>query len=204
MPEEISPEEKLLRLIRKKTLQAAEGSVSARKKEGMGLAGRIAHGKSWQGGIQLARRFLLLASLILTFYIVYELLFVKTGSGSFLRETKATYDEDAATTITVATPKPYEYYSDQIEKRDIFESPLYRVKPGEGIKPAAGASEFTKNLRLVGIVLDENAEAIIEDLDSKETLFLHKGESIKEALVYEIQESKVILIYHNQRVELTQ
>ena len=53
-------------------------------------------------------------------------------------------------------------------------------------------------------MLDKTSEAIIEDMEAKQTFFLRKGERIKDAIVDEIQESKVILLYGDQRVELVQ
>ena len=47
------------------------------------------------------------------------------------------------------------------------------------------------------------AQAIVEDLDAKETVFLAKGDAIKEMVLEDIQETKIILNYQGQRFELT-
>jgi hypothetical protein len=65
-------------------------------------------------------------------------------------------------------------------------------------------SIFKKNLKLVGVVLDGSPVVIIEDLKSKETLFMRKGDSVYGAVVDDIQEGKVIFSYQEQWVELTQ
>ena len=78
------------------------------------------------------------------------------------------------------------------------------VKPDIPVENAPNAMDLIKNLTLVGIVLDQNSTVIIEDQQSKETLFLHVGDKLNEAVIEEVQKSKVIFNFHGQRVELNQ
>ncbi len=119
-------------------------------------------------------------------------------------------ENDAA--LSLGNIKPFSFYSEQIQKRDIFQLyvPVLEQKPvdtevlQEQIDPqnVHNPTEFVQNLRLVGIVLDQTPEAIIEDLQTNETLFLHKGDQIREGVIEEIQESKVVFNYYGQHVEI--
>ena len=62
--------------------------------------------------------------------------------------------------------------------------------------------DWVKDLKLVGILLDGEPKAVIEDLKKNETLFLSPGQSLGNAVLQEIQEGKVVFVYQGQRVEL--
>lgn len=57
---------------------------------------------------------------------------------------------------------------------------------------AINLEEKKNSLKLLGLVLDENPQAIIQDLRSQKTVFLHKGEMLEQSVVKEIQNSKVV------------
>ncbi|HOW35217.1 MAG TPA: hypothetical protein PL155_02220 [Candidatus Omnitrophota bacterium] len=205
MVEPVSPEEKLLGLIRKK--DQSQGKILAGKKqsapEQKGLAQRQDSGKESGILFKIADRLLLVAVFVLLGFVAYEFLFITDDRLKSFKEPAGTTEEVAIPSAESVNPKPYSYYSEQIAKRDIFQSPVYKRTMGDAKAPEAG-SELTKNLRLVGIVLDSNSQAIIEDANAQRTFFLHKGDRIREAVVEDIQESKVILNFSEQRIELTQ
>lgn len=209
MHEHTTPEERLLKLIRKKDAHPAkeaagkQGSSKAAAGKGRGVF------LESQKAFRFLNKFLVAACLGLLAYVGYELVFVKPQGATASRDFDTTaidpvVKEAPFEQIAFAQTKPYTYYTAPIEERDIFESPFSTTKKIEEVKLTSSIPELTKNLRLVGIVLDSNSEAVIEDLESKQTFFLHQGDGIRGSIIDEIQESKVILRYQDQRVELVQ
>ena len=96
--------------------------------------------------------------------------------------------------------KPYTYYAEDIEKRNIFGPSLYTEAPNAPGEPAL--KESVKDLNLLGIVSGKNPQAIIEDKKEGKTHFVNKGDSIGLLRVEEIAEDKVILNYRGEHVDL--
>ncbi|MBI4436832.1 MAG: hypothetical protein HY590_05435 [Candidatus Omnitrophica bacterium] len=97
--------------------------------------------------------------------------------------------------------KPFAYYGEDIEKRDIFR-PSFQVA-----KDIVGGTETLKesvqDLNLLGIVTGKNPQAIIEDKKGGKTHFVNKGDTIGALRVEEIQEERVILNYQGEQLDLT-
>ena len=85
-------------------------------------------------------------------------------------------------------------------QRDIFQAPWENPQE-KGAAPQQ--DDLQKKLKLVGIVLDEAPQAVVEDQETHETYFLFVGDEIGQARVEEIQEEKVILLLNEEKVELT-
>ncbi len=207
MHEHITPEERLLKLIRKKTPHSSgDGKDSAVKsvKRPQNLKGLGS-----RGVFGAVNKFFMAVCVLLAGYIGYEFLIVKNTVLTEAPESKTTVSDSAAKEMilqpeSLLQAKPYTYYTAPIEERDIFETPFSPTKKVAETQVVSNIPELTKNLRLVGIVLDGNSQAIIEDVEAKQTFFLHQGEGIRGSVIDEIQESRVILLYQDQRVELTQ
>ncbi len=58
------------------------------------------------------------------------------------------------------------------------------------------------NLTLMGIVLDQNPQAVIIDNKEKKTYFLNKGQFIREIKIEDILKGKVILSYEGEKLDL--
>jgi hypothetical protein len=103
--------------------------------------------------------------------------------------------------LGVVEAKPFEFYAGKIEGRDVFEAPW--EKPAlDSQAPADPALGLSKRLKVVGILLDEDPKAIIEDLETKQTFFLSPKERMGDIVVDEILEDKVIVIFNEEKVEL--
>jgi type II secretory pathway component PulC len=95
--------------------------------------------------------------------------------------------------------KPYEFYLEAAKGRQIFSS----VSGQELGQPASGVSvDLIKDINLVGIISGENPQAVIEDKKTQKTYYVTKGQFIGEFQIGDIQEGKVILDYKGQRFEL--
>ncbi len=106
-----------------------------------------------------------------------------------------------AASIPSVDVRPFESYKQAMAERDVFQAPW--EKPAEVASvPGVSASELTKQLKLVGILLDKDPKAIVEDLGTQQTFFVSPGERIGNAVVAEIRPDKVILTFGQEKVEL--
>ena len=103
--------------------------------------------------------------------------------------------------IKINQPKDYGYYYRQFSKRDIFNAPSI-ADDANVSTTGVNLKEALKNFRLVGIILDKQPQAVIEDKTTNTTYFLGKGESLNNLKVKEILESKVIIVYGSEEIEL--
>jgi type II secretory pathway component PulC len=213
MDKGISPEEKLLRLIRGKDEKKSNDktafteSLSVKKKAHIGLESFKPVKKYLKLRIspflkfKTLNIFLFFLSVALLIYSLIEFLSpIKGRIKKISRPIKA--QEQKVAEFKISQSKDYDYYHQQFAKRDIFNAPLLAAKT-DFTNLNANIKEALKNLKLVGIVLDdESPEVVIEDKRTKTTYFLHKGESLDSLEVKEIQDSKVILIYSGEEFEL--
>ncbi len=93
---------------------------------------------------------------------------------------------------------PLEAYVGSVENRQLFGNPLPEAdQPRNAENP-----DLIKDINLVGIVSGENPQAIIEDKRLEKTYYVSKGQSIAGFQVEDIQDGKVVLQYNGQRFEL--
>ena len=92
-------------------------------------------------------------------------------------------------------------YQKIVEAKTIF------ALPGRTEKPIAmeslAAQDVLKGFRLVGIITEKPPQAIIEDIQNKQTLFLKEGEMIGRMQVQQILSDRVMLVYDGQSVTLS-
>ena len=62
--------------------------------------------------------------------------------------------------------------------------------------------ELVKDLVLLGIITGDEDQAVIEDKSGEKSYFLYKGDSFKDFTVNDIKESRVILDYRGEKIEL--
>ena len=98
--------------------------------------------------------------------------------------------------------KPLSIYVNGINKRDLFMPADVPPEPENTMLPVA-IPALEKKIKLIGIMVDKDSKAIVEDLQNKQTHFLSRGDSIGTVLLEEIREDKVIFMYNNKRFELS-
>ncbi len=96
--------------------------------------------------------------------------------------------------------KPSSFYSSMAKKRNLFK----QLTANPVILPEAriGIGQLVKDLNLVGIVLDERTQAIIENRKTKSVLYLNEGSVFGELKVSKISESSVTLSYGTETIDL--
>lgn len=105
--------------------------------------------------------------------------------------------------------RPLNEYENIIAKRDIFSpswiQPETLVDANAALTPAVSTgSDVMQYLKVVGIILGDHPQAIIEDSQTRQTYFLQKGESIKGATIEDIKKGRVALNFGGQIIELVQ
>lgn len=97
--------------------------------------------------------------------------------------------------------KPYSYYSEIIEKRNLFKAKTDSGNSKE-ILPVS-SSELLENYSLSGIISGKNPQAIVVDKKTNKTYFLDKGQYLNNFEVIEIYEDKIILELDGKEFELS-
>ncbi len=210
MDKEVSPEGKLLSLIRRKKDAAPSGDTDKNSPSGTktSLPLRVSQGGAKAGGdvLKLTNRLLVVPILALAGTIAVNYFSARDNEpASENKEPKAKKKKEHNIKIDLTLPKqrPFSYYQKKFEERDIFLSPWDKPQDSSAA-PAAVEQDLREKFTLVGIILDQDPKAVVEDNASHETYFLSKGDSVADASVEAIEESRVIFLFNGERVELTQ
>ena len=213
MKKDISPEERLLRLIKgsarresgQEVNKAAPKLIDSQHSERplpskfnpLGFLTKI---KSFDiYNFKFANK--VLSILIILSLLYFVLSFVLFRPSASLKLTPMAADNKIKDlTAPIPEPKPYSDYASQLNRRDLFQSSV-------SSQPQIGSSkdistDITKELSLLGIVRGDKPQAIIEDQRTKKTYFLNIGDSINGLVIESIGEGKVTLDYHGQKFDL--
>ncbi len=95
--------------------------------------------------------------------------------------------------------KPYESYLKDIGQRQIFSTSLAQEETGPALPADA---DLIKSINLVGIISGDNPQAVIEDKKANKTSYLSIGQFIGGLQIENIKEGCVILNYKGQKYEL--
>jgi hypothetical protein len=206
MSDYISPEEKLLRLIRgKKQSQAREikpladnNIIVADTKNKPKLTQPLMLKKYFPVfNLKKTLSWLFLVTVIcLAITFAYPWFGLKKIRLPQLKETKP----ETQIAELKQKIKSYDYYLQGIRNRQIFAS--MSSSPGLEKPVSPLNADILKDISLVGIISGDNPQAIIEDKKTQQTLYVTKGQYIGEIQVEDIQEGKIIINYQNARYEL--
>jgi type II secretory pathway component PulC len=206
MKENISPEEKLLRLIRGPKKQASldvkppgtGGNLRTDLKQSAFALIRQRLSLPYKNFLSLQKIIVfsfIVSGAYLIISLIYPLIFLKkielpTVTQGKTREVKIAPSEEI---------KPYDFYKEAVGNRKIFGGALSQ----EASIPASSANiDIMKDINLVGIITGDNPQAVIEDKKTQKTYYVNKGQFIGEVLVENILEGKIIVSYKGQRYEL--
>ncbi|PIU41209.1 MAG: hypothetical protein COS99_06655 [Candidatus Omnitrophica bacterium CG07_land_8_20_14_0_80_42_15] len=213
----ITPEEKLLQLIKKKRV-FNDKVIKKESKPGVKdlfASFNIAKVKEALTA-NLSKIFVFLLIGIIVYFVVDSALLtpfyrhkIVAGDSGVIETDKTTDEKNAAAEVKqeestakqmiAETAKPYSYYSKDMENRDIFR-PLVQEEQravGDNLK------DVKENLSLIGIIEGDKLQAAIEDKKGNKTHFVYKGDSLNDVSVEDILENKVILNYKGEKFELT-
>jgi len=214
--EEISPEEKLLNLIRRPDKKPSKQKLSDRsivlKSD---LHSKVStflpdHKNSFSkekktifAGFKflnfvLINRLILLAVFIFSVLLFIDLFLRYPNLSKFQSHTK-----DYLKTIPQKEEiKPYEYYSQEISKRALFNAESTESKVEKVIPAGQTFKELIRGLKLLGVVSGDNPQVIIEDQKLQKTYFLYPGDYLGEIKIEEVYSDRVILEFKGERISL--
>lgn len=196
-------EEKLLKLIRKKP--SGEGAPQSSMKTPGGKNSFSFGGLFIKSAdiLLLANRLVIFVIIVIIGYIVYKFYYLKEPVASLSSPVIENPFELTAGEGVLATElgtKPFSYYQEKMKSRDLFILPWDASSDTQAKEVPL---EISQKLKLVGIVLDRDPQAIMEDLGTNQTVFLSKGQTIYNATLTEIKEDKVIFLYNDEKIVFT-
>jgi len=153
--------------------------------------------------LKIATRSLLFIAMISLFYMLF-FLFVKQNDRPdfFIPTDLQNVGQLSSSDLFFPEAGAFDDYARVMESRDLFEAIYGREFTfGKKTTPVSDL-DFEKNFRLVGILLDGDPRAIVEDLKNKQTLFLSEGQEVGDAVLESIEKGKVIFISGEKVIEL--
>lgn len=203
MRDNITPEEKLLRLIRgqkkpdkildKESTSAIEGLRPAIRPSFNCLFHNYAH------SLEL-RKIIAAAFIVSCIYLVISFVWPWVALRKIKLPQVSEVEIIEKKTETKPEIKPYEFYLEGIKGRQLFGA---TAAASQAKAPASVISaDLVKDINLVGIVSGENPQAVIEDAKTHKTHYVTRGQFIGEFQLEQIQEGKIILSYQGQSYEL--
>jgi len=209
MKDNISPEEKLLRLIRGQKKSRipvlAEGNPNApvpvEIQGGVIYQKRIFKFKKYFP--QLNTNILILigfvtASLYLLSAFVYPLFVTKKTI--FLQKKPFDKITESKEAVKQEEIKPYDFYIQGIKSKQIFGAASVQLTQESNVTVGAN---LIKDINLLGVISGDSPQAIIEDVKLQKTYYVTKGQMIGEFQVEDIGDGKIILNYSGKRFELS-
>ena len=196
-------EEKLLKLLREQDVQAQTGSEHVKS----GPIKLVNPGERWYRILDIVQVVFKLFCLIAVIWGGYKLWTVLNSSDVSPR---------TSSTATVSSQRQgrlsglvaqrfnqsFDRYESVFEQRDLFVSPAgYFGSAAKNIESPA-SNNLRTQLRLVGILIDENPQAMIEDSGSNQTHIVGVKQNVAGAILTEIHENRVVLEYNGERIEL--
>ncbi|MBM3250215.1 MAG: hypothetical protein FJZ09_05140 [Candidatus Omnitrophica bacterium] len=201
MRDNVSPEEKLLRLIRgqKKpaaTVSASGSTAKVDKGQPTGFVPPFSLKKfpNVSGPKKLIPLALGASCIYLALSLIWPFFGLKRPLLPKITPKKIT-DEKISIKEEI---RPFEYYLEVTGGRQLFTSPAQEAQAPIG----QAAADLIKDISLVGIIAGDNPQAIIEDKKAQKTYYVTKGQSFGEFQVEDIKEGKIILNYRGTRFEL--
>ena len=163
---------------------------------------------SYLGLLQMLNRILLILIMLSLGYNVVQFFLPAQKAELVMAPALETKDE-FINGITLAPTKPFAENENILEPRDIFRPAWIKEETFAGatasqVPNSLSAAEVLEELKLVGIVLDKIPQAIIEDRQTRQTFFLHPGDTMKGAKILAIQAGRVKLNLGDQTLELLQ
>lgn len=209
MMDNISPEEKLLQLIRGK--KKSRVPMLAEKDPNALVPLKIQGGVTRQKWALKFEKYiprintntliligLITSSLYLLSAFAYPLFVTKKTI--FLREKTPDRITESKEAIKQEERKPYDFYTQGIETKQIFGAVSAQLTQESAVTVGAN---LIKDINLLGVISGDNPQAIIEDKKSQKTYYVTKGQMIGEFQVEDIGDGKIILNYSGQRFELS-
>jgi len=150
--------------------------------------------------LKALNKFLLVISILLLGYSVMDFALNRPDIREVRTKSRHVREEGEAGSM-VSETRPFLHYLEMVQRRNIF-SPIALKQVEKPEVKEKQLQEMVSDLDLVGISLDDEPMAMIENKKEEKTFFLKKGDKIGEFEIEEIQENKVILNFKGNKIEL--
>lgn len=206
MKDSLSPEEKLLKLIReeKKPKKAAvvaalEAAVPKKTVPELAVETRQASPQLRSFRSSLFMIGLLVVSVFFSLSaFIYPMLDL-----SKVKLPEVTKEEEVGIpTVSGPEVKPLESYLEGVMQRQIFRAATVSDVVPVSTAAVTNTLDLFKDMTLIGIISSDPPQAVIEDKKTQKTYYLNVGQAIGDLKVDRIQEGKVILDYLGTKYEL--
>jgi len=111
-------------------------------------------------------------------------------------------DQSSGAFKEIATMKGVAYYIGKLSARDIFRRQPKADEPGNEPVFSSKMADMTAHLKLVGISMSDDPDAMIEDSNLQKTFFVKAGSMLGDLTVETITKDKVVLKYNKEIFEL--
>lgn len=204
MTDNVSPEEKLLKLIKgEKRPPVSDNKITADAAE---VKPALKHplpsfARTYLTAVNIQKlipAFLAVAIAYLLISFVYP--FVGLNNIKLPKVTSPRKQESGPKPEEEA--KPLEFYLQGVSQREIFGNPVGSNIEETVVPQGQVEADLLKDINLMGIISGLTPQAVIEDKKAQKTYYVTKGQFIGEMQVEDIAEGKIILNYKGKRFEL--
>jgi type II secretory pathway component PulC len=206
MPENITPEEKLLRSI-ENPQKAQMIPAPAAQKSKPGLKNLSAFLAGWkmpdkglmqQGNLSLVNKFVMSLAAVLTLFGIFDFMLASGKFNQRFSEIQLSSREFKIDTRKSTLSKLIDTdYPNARQGRDFF---TFLSTPT--VAAAADSVVNVKNLKLVGIIWSDNPQVMVENTSEQKTALLNVGDQINEFRVKKILRDKIVLEKEGREWEL--
>ncbi|MBI4227692.1 MAG: hypothetical protein HY600_05440 [Candidatus Omnitrophica bacterium] len=195
----MTPEERLFKAVESGAMASAGGSSSGLIGPGgpPGQAGperwvRLVQTLATAQPIRRVNQGLMIWLALLTSYLIYDVVATPQRLSRELAADRPARSEAPELVTEPAAQASLDDFLRAVRERDVFHPPgAAPAAAGGPVAPPAAA--LTEGLRLVGIAWGAKPEAMIDDQQAKQTLFLTEGQRIRSLTVEKITQEHVTL-----------
>ena len=201
---DLTPEEKLLRLIRAGEKEGKAKAVNAKPSQfsfNFDTLSTFFQKTQWFH----PQNMLFLAFFLSALFLAYTFLFSYTGTKESTESTKSTAaEEKTVVKETLKEPVAKEAFLTQVSKRNVFESQGGAVEQGSSSTSSKQTtSEAFKDLNLIAVIDEKNPQAVIENKKVQKIFYVRQGDSIDTFQIEKVANGRVTLSYRGEKYDLT-
>jgi type II secretory pathway component PulC len=148
--------------------------------------------------------YIFLAITFMTIAYIGYFFFTKNNRPEYAAATAPVITIRNVTPEEVATSelKPYDFYAQQIENRDLFTISTVPTSVSEANKPLIPEGQLPPNLKVVGIDLGARPLVVIEDTSANKTFFITQESAQEGISIQSVEKKKIFLSYQGQLIEI--
>jgi len=149
--------------------------------------------------LYFCEKFFIVATVIMVVYA--GIYFNKSNQGAAPRATKQKSSQSILENNVHAQPIIEDNFSDLVFHRDLFDSAAVPSNLSM-VNAALPANALPVNLKVVGIIIGQPSELVIEDVTTHQTYFIAQGTTVGGIEVTDIQNKKATIKYQGQDIIL--